>query len=85
MLKPIYWNGLRITSVFSINVVQDEIFHESLVDMLDTPLIPLSSPKVESLHSENEMQGTKKKKKKKQDFKNGLLPFKIETVPIDIF
>ena len=84
MLKPIDWNGLRITSVFSINVVQDEIFHESLVDMLDTPLIPLSSLKVESLHSENEMQGTKKKKKK-QDFKNGLLPFKIETVPINIF
>ena len=51
---------------------------------LTLPLIPLSSLKVESLHLENEMQGTKKKKKK-QDFKNGLLPFKIETVPIDIF
>lgn len=35
-LKPIYWNGLKIASVFSINVLQDEIFHESLVDMLDT-------------------------------------------------
>ena len=50
---------------------------------LTLPLILLSSLKVESLHSENEMQGTKKKKK--QDFKNGVLPFKIETVSIDIF
>lgn len=36
VLKPINWNGLKIASVFSINVLQDELFHEPLVDMFDT-------------------------------------------------
>lgn len=36
MLKPIYWNGIEITLVFSINGLQEEILYEPLGDVPGT-------------------------------------------------
>lgn len=66
--------------VFSINVLQGEIFHELLVDRLDTSLsYPLDHSKWKISIQQMRRQRQAKKKKKIQALKNGLLPFKIDS------